>query len=302
MDSVDFNKIFSVSKLDLFDKCPKAFYFTYLDPIYSKMKSKLKKEPENIWPFQTLGKSIHDSLTLFFHSAKEQQTFSDLKEKLKLTWRSEAMANKLPPLGKWGGFKSLDEERDCYKQALEMLVNFFHLIRIILAKSKDDPSVIKFLPTKDLKRSIEDYKKLIKPISEEFDISGKFDLIIKGENNSLEVIDFKTGKSENDNHFQLKFYKLLVELNFNQPVTKASFYYLKTGRVRVFDLTPEDSQETKFLILSKIEKIKEEKKFMPYPSKLCKFCLFKNFCPAKKEIAKFTEKPVQEDLIEDLPF
>jgi len=294
MDNVDFNKIFSVSKLDLFDKCPKAFYFTYLDPIYSKMKSKLKKEPENIWSFQTLGKAIHDSLTLFFHLPKEQQTFSDLKEQLKLTWRSEAMANKLPPLEKWGGFKSLDEERDCYKQALAMLLNFF--------KTFDQKKEIKFLPTKDLKRSIEDYKKLIKPISEEFDISGRFDLIIKGENNSLEVIDFKTGKSENDNHFQLQFYKLLAELNFNQPVTKASFYYLKTGRIRVFDLTPEDSQETKFLILSKIERIKEEKKFLPYPSKLCKFCLFKNFCPAKKEIAKFIEKPVPVDLVEDLPF
>ena len=33
----------------------------------------------------------------------------DLKDQLKNAWKSEAMPKKLPPLGKWGGFKTLEE-------------------------------------------------------------------------------------------------------------------------------------------------------------------------------------------------
>lgn len=294
MDNIDFAKIYSVSKLQLFEKCPQAFHFFYLDPVYSKMKAKLRKEPSNIWPFQTLGKAIHDSITLFLHLPKDQRTIVNLKEQLKITWRSEAMVHKLPPLGKWGGFKDLEEEREYYKKALEMLVNFF--------KTFDKKIVVKFLPTKDLSHSIEDYKKLIKPISREFDISGKFDLVLDLADKNLAVVDFKTGKSEDKNNFQLKFYKLLAELNFNLPVKKASFYFLKTGNIKEFDLTKEEPEKIKFLILDKIEKIKKETEFETRPSKLCTYCLFRTFCPAKKEVAEITKEPIQEDFIEDLPF
>lgn len=294
MNNIDFSKIYSVSKLQLFEKCPKAYHFSYLDEVYSKMKSKLRKDPANIWPFQTLGKAVHDAITLFLHLPKNQQTIENLKQQLKIAWRSEAMPNKLPPLGKWGGFKDLKGERGYYRQALEMLINF--------NKTFNKSAEIKFLPTDKLNRSIEDYKKLIKPISKDFDISGKFDLVLNLPNSSLEVVDFKTGKENNNNNFQLEFYKLLAELNFNLPVEKASFYYLRSKRIKEFDLSIKDIEKIKLFILKKVNKIKKEKEFEPKPSKLCKYCLFRTFCPAKSQVAKFIKEPIQEDFIEDLPF
>lgn len=51
-----------------------------------------------------------------------------------------------------------------------MLNNFLKL-------TEKNPDIY-FLPTKNFLESIEDYKKLIQPISSGIDISGKFDLII----------------------------------------------------------------------------------------------------------------------------
>ncbi len=290
---LDFAKIYSVSKLSLFDQCPKAYHFSYLDPIYSRMKSKLRKDPANIFAFNTLGRAVHDALTLFFHLEKTEQNLKNLKNQLKLSWRSEAMPHKLPPLGAWGGFTDIEEERRYYQDALNMLINFY--------KNFDLSLKVYYLPTKDLLRSIEDYKKLIKPISLDSDISGKFDLIVEADD-GLEVVDFKTGKNEEQDNFQLRFYKLLAELNFNKFIKKASFYYLKTGNIKEFDLETENkTEEIKEEILDKIAKIKTAQEFEARPSKLCKYCLFKNFCPAKNEVREFIKQP-EDNEVEDLPF
>ena len=207
---------------------------------------------------------------------------------LKLGWRSEAMYRKLPPLGRWGGFESLEEERGYYRQALEMLYRFMDLF--------DFKSRIKYLPTKELFRSIEDYKQLIKALSEDYDVSGKFDLILEGDE-GLEIVDFKTGKREDGDDFQLKFYKLLASLNFKEPVKKASYLFLQSGNIKEYDLEKEG--KIKKLVLDKIGEIEECKEFETRVSKLCAFCMFRNFCPAKKEEV---EKVEEEDFSDDLPF
>jgi putative RecB family exonuclease len=289
---IDFAKIYSYSKLKLFDQCAKAYHFTYVDPVYVRMKGKLRREPENIWPFQTVGKAVHDAITLFLHLPEKRKTKRRLKGRLKLAWQSEAMRRKKPPLGKWGGFKSLEEERVYYKEALKMLLNFYYIFEI---KGK-----IKFLPTGNLLQSIEDYKKLVKPLNSDYDISGRFDLVLEGKR-GLEVVDFKTGKREKKDSFQLDFYRLLGEMNFLKKVRKTSFYYLRSGNVEEFKGDGEIG-EIRDKVLGKIEKIRNEKEFKTKPSKLCAYCLYRNYCPAKKEIAKFFKKPEKEELLDDLPF
>ena len=291
-NNIDFSKIYSYSKLSLFDQCPRAYYFFYVNEVYMKMKSQLKKDPENIWPFNTLGKAVHNAITLYFYLPKTEKTWLNLKEQLKICWRSEVMKQKMPPLGKWGGFASLQEERQYYLQAVKMLANFQRLF--------PQEVKIKFLPTDNIFNSIEDYQNLIKPLTEEYDISGKFDLILDL-GSSLSVVDFKTSKNEEKDNFQLKFYKLLAELNFNQPVSRASFYYLRTGRVKEFILDNIDKEKIAEEVKEKIKLIKKEKDFKPQPSPLCRYCLFKHFCPAKKEVEKYLNQPVEEE-IGDLPF
>lgn len=257
------------------------------------MKNDLKKMPQHIWFFNTVGKAVHNAITLFYHLPIEERTIQNLKEQLKIAWRSEAMFNKKPPLGKWGGFKTIEEERTYYSEALQMLQIFFKMY-------EPDLKIIS-LPTNNLRNSIDDYNKLITKLNDSCDISGKFDLVLEDVDGSLHIIDFKTGKKEDVNNFQLRFYKVLAEEKFKLPVKKATFYYLRTGKKVEFDLTLEDSSKIKEEILSKINDIKNTKKFESKPSKLCKFCLFITFCPANQEVREII-KDVKDDYPEDLPF
>lgn len=291
-DFLDFSKIYSVSKIKLFYQCPQQYWFSYLDPIYSKLKSKLKREPENIFTFQTLGKAVHDAITLFYYLAPGERTKENLKKLLQETWRSEVFWQKKPPLGKWGGFKSLEEERESYKQALELLLKFFKIAEL-------EPN-IRYLPTKDLKNSIEDYKNLVIFLDKDYQLSGKFDLILE-DKNGLHVIDFKTGKSNDVDKFQLRFYKLLAQENFGRPVIKTSFYFLRKPEVKDFEIKT-DKKAIKEEIKEKIREIQDPKEFKPRPSKLCQFCLFRNLCPLKKEVTKIVKKADEEEVPEDLPF
>jgi len=290
---VDYSKIYSVSKLGMFFECPKSYHFHYLDPVYSRMKSELKSRPENIWKFHTLGKAVHNAITIFYHSPPEQRTEERLKEYLKGTWQSEVMWNKKPPLEKWGGFETIEEERDSYREAILMLKNFFGIAEL-------EPE-IEYLPTRDLRRSMDDYLNLITPLNQDFDISGKFDLITRVNDDSLHIVDFKTGKRKDDD-FQLRFYKVLAEENFKKPVKKASYYFLKLGNKREFDLEEGETESIKEEILRKINQIKATDSFKPKPSKLCKYCLFKTFCPERETVNQIIGDVREEDYSDDLPF
>lgn len=290
---IDYSKIYSPSKLGMFAQCPKSYHFYYLDPVYSPMKGELKRMPQNIYPFHTLGKAVHNALTLFYHSSPEERSREQLKEHLKETWRSEVMRQKNPPLGRWGGFETLEEERESYKEALQMLTNFAEM-----AKTDFE---IEYLPTADFTHSIKDYQDLITPLSSDFDISGKFDLVVR-EGDRLQIVDFKTSKREDGDQFQLRFYKVLAEEKFKKPVKKASFYFLKTGNKKEFDLEKEKTEEIKEEILRKINEIMGTENFETRPSKLCQFCLYQTFCPEKGKVKEVTKDLKEEDYSDDLPF
>jgi putative RecB family exonuclease len=292
--NIDYSRVYSPSKLNLFGQCPKAYHFSYLDPVYRRMKYKLQKMPEFIWKFHTLGKAVHNAITFFYYLKPEERTKKNLPVQLKKTWVSEAMPNKKMPLGEWGGFKSLEEEREAYREALKMLKNFYQLAEI-------EPE-IKYLPTKDFANSIEDYKDLITPLSEDFSISGKFDLVIRSSPDALQVIDFKTSKSEEADEFQLEFYKALAEERFEERVEKASLYFLRTANQKDFAFKDVSTAVIKDEIMSRINRILSEREFEPKPSKLCKFCLFQTFCPAKEKVKEMVETTKGEDFSDDLPF
>jgi hypothetical protein len=291
---IDYSRIYSSTKLAMFRQCPKQYHFYYLDPVLSKLKNKLKNEPENIFSFYTLGKAVHNAITVFYHKSVEERTLAKLREVLKGTWRSEAMWRKDPPLGKWGGYATIEEERASYREALEMLGKFF-------ASAEIDPPIA-YLPTEDFMHSIGDYQALIQPLDAQSDISGKFDLIVKEGRAALQVIDFKTSKREQTDQSQLRFYKLLAELNFKKPVTKATLVYLRSGQKQEAEVADLDVKEIKNDLLDQIQTIKKTEEFIPQPGKLCRYCLFIRYCPKKDEAYGIIKTAKPEEIPDDLPF
>ncbi|MFH1656209.1 MAG: PD-(D/E)XK nuclease family protein [Candidatus Nealsonbacteria bacterium] len=266
MSDIDFSKIYSFSKLNLFDKCKQQYYFNYLDPEIAPRKKEFIKPRD----FKTKGSAVHDAITLFYHLPVEKRTFKNLRDCLLEAWYSEDDLSKTPPLGEIGGFTSLAHERKCYKDSLVLLKNFFEFKDI-------NPSWFK-LPTKNIKYSFSDYKDMIKPIDDIYSISGKFDRIDKLENNNLRIIDFKTGKAKKDN-FQLEFYKLLAEMNFDKKVDLVTFYYFKDKKIENYNFSNITKDEIKNKVLEKIKEIVNTKEFSPNPNFLCNYCDFQEVCP-----------------------
>ncbi|TSC54401.1 MAG: Uncharacterized protein LiPW16_50 [Microgenomates group bacterium LiPW_16] len=286
----DFVHTYSKSRLELFKTCKKAYHFSYVDEIISPNKREYKKA----WDFKTLGQAVHNAITLFYHLEPEKRTLEQLKKLLPTCWKSEIMKRKNPPLGKYGGFESIDHERAKYKEALGLLQNFFK-IGEITAKPF-------YLPTDDLDNSINDYFDWAVPLANtSFKLSGKIDRIDELGNGNLKVVDFKTG-GKSDNNFQLKLYKFLIEKRFGKLVEKASFYYLKDSTVENFDLLKEDLGKIEEEILAKINEILSEKKFEARVSKLCKFCDFLEICPANTKAWKIIKKSPKEEYSDNLPF
>jgi len=269
MADIDFSKIYSFSKINMFGKCPKQYHFNYLDEEVAKIKKQLLKPRD----YTTKGSAVHGAITLFYHFPAVKRTFSNLKNCLEQAWFSEKDIYKKPPLGATGGFFSLNHERRVYRESLELLQNFFKL-------EKQDPDLF-YIPVKNIKNSFQDYEKMIKPLNAKWFVSGKFDRIDKLENNKLKVIDFKTGRNNND-FFQLEFYKMLAEINFNMKVDQVSFYYLLNKEIKSFDVSQTSVNEIKDKVAEKINKIEKTKEFLPNKSRLCSMCDFKEICPAFK--------------------
>lgn len=265
-DNIDFSKIYSFSKIDMFDKCQKQYYFYYLDPEISPRKKEFIKPRD----YKTKGQAVHGALTLFYHLPEKERSPEKLAKFLFEAWFAENEPQKTPPLEEAGGFKDISHERKTYEHSLKLLKNFL--------KFKDFYPKIFYLPTKNIRYSFDDYKEMIKPLNGEFSISGKFDRIDSLENGNLRIIDFKTGKNERDS-FQLEFYKLLAELNFNSIVDTVSFYYLDSVKIINYDFSNYDKEKTKDIVLSKIEEIQNTKEFFPKKSALCSHCDFKEICP-----------------------
>ena len=215
-----------------------------------------------------------EQLLFFYHLPIEKQIFKNLKDCLSKSWFSEINIFQKPPLGKSGGFDNLEHEQRVYQDALKLLKNFFDLDKL--------ESSIFYLPTDKIRNSFDDYKQLIKPLNDEFSISGKFDMINKLEDGDLRIIDFKTSKKEQD-RFQLDFYKLLAELNFNTKVKTVSFYYLDEGKTLDLDVSNVNQNEIKNKVLEKIKNIRSTKEFPPRDSGLCEHCDFSEICSKKNK-------------------
>jgi len=271
MKNIDFSKIYSYSKLKLFEDCPQKYYFNYLDPEISPIKKQFLKPRD----YKTKGQAIHGAITFFYHLSQEHRTFENLKKCLSDAWFSEINPEQGLPLGELGGFKDLKHERKVYFDSLKLLKKFFLL-------EEPNPSVF-YLPTKNIKNSFSDYEEMIKPLNDSYSISGKFDRIDELEDHTLRIIDFKTNKKKSDK-FQLIFYKLLAELNFQKPVRIVSFYYLSMGEIVDFDVSGIGQKVIQKQVLEKVEKIKNTQDFLPCFNGLCNHCDFFEICPARKII------------------
>lgn len=213
-----------------FLRCPKAYYLknVYKDP---KTKHKIKI----MSPALALGQAVHEVLESLSVLPTDRRFEQSLIDKLDKAW--EKIKDKK------GGFQS-DEVEYTYKQRGQ------EMLRRVMA----NPGPLATLSVK-IQKDLPSYW-----LSEEENIilCGKIDwLEYLPETDSVHIIDFKTGRNEEEaDSLQLPIYHLLVHNCQKRNVTKASYWYLFTSDTLTEKTLPNlDEAQTKILEIARQMKL-----------------------------------------------
>jgi len=226
----------SHSSINDYLRCPRLYY---LNNIYKDPKTGRKISVIN--PHLALGQVVHDVLESLSELPVEKRFDIPLKVLLNVKWRKVA--------GKLGGFKDDFEEMKFRDRALTMLSNVESRPGLILEKA------IK------IKQDLPWYW-----LSEEENLilCGKIDWIkYNEEDDSIDIIDFKTGKNEeSSNSLQLAIYRLLLEHCQKRKIRRASYWYLDKSEIVDFDLPSlEESEKRVMEIALKIKEARRKNDF-----------------------------------------
>jgi len=192
----------SHSSISEFLKCPRAYYLKY---VYKNPKTGHKMTV--ITPPLALGQAVHEVLESLAILPVEERLKISLVKKLDPVW--------LKITGKKGGFKNFEEEGEYRGRAVQMLINL-----------QENPGPI-------LEKAIKIKSKMNLPhywlnAEEGIILSGKIDWLQYVEkDDSVRIIDFKTGKNEEkEDSLQLPIYILIATNKQSKDISGASYWYL----------------------------------------------------------------------------
>jgi ATP-dependent helicase/DNAse subunit B len=235
----------SHSSMGDFIRCPRAYY---LHNVYKDPKTNRKISIVN--GALSLGVAVHNTLEALKEIPTDERMKRDLHGDLEKEWAKVA--------GKKGGFKDEVEEREARDRATAMID------RVIAAPG---PLTRKTVRLKDGQNGMAPNFYL----SEEDNIilNGRIDWLEYIEaDDSLRVIDFKTGKNEESaDSLQLPIYLLLLNALQKRKVSSAAYWYLEKdegqeGAWVEKELPPAEEAKEKVLTVARtVKKAREDRVF-----------------------------------------
>lgn len=230
----------SHSSMGDFLKCPRAYY---LHNLYKDPKTKRKINIVN--PALALGVAVHEVVEGLADYKAEERFKKPLAERFAHAWKKVS--------GKWGGFKSEKEEADHKSRAHAMLER---------VEKNPGPLLQKTVKIKEAEGGMPPNFYLSE--EENIILCGKIDwLVWKPEDDSVHILDFKTGKhEENKESLQLPIYQLLLKNLQKRKVTGASYWYLDKDDAPIeVDLpSVEESFEKVYSVAHRIKEMRDRAK------------------------------------------
>ena len=192
----------SHSSISDFLKCPKAYFLrnVYKDP-RTGHKMTIASPP------LALGQAVHEVIESLASLPAGERLKVSLVKKLDPVW--------LKVTGKKGGFKTHSEEMIYRQRANQMLINL-----------QEDPGPVE-RPAIKIKSDM-NLPKYFLSQEDNIILCGKIDwLEYREKDDSVRIIDFKTGKNEEpEDSLQLPIYLLLATNTQSKKVSGASYWYL----------------------------------------------------------------------------
>ncbi len=231
----------SHSSMGDFLKCPRLYYLhnVYKDP-------KTNRKMSIVTPYMSLGIAVHNVLEGLAEFPSETRMDRDLEEWFLKEWEKVS--------GEKGGFLSEAQEEEFKERGKRMIATAVSNPRFLVNKR------IK-LPQGNMPCNFY--------LSEEDNIilNGLVDWIEYLPNDTLHIIDFKTGKhEEKESSLQLPIYLLLCNALQKRSVTKASYWYLEMDSIVEKELPDKDDAfKAVYEVAVKVKEARETKTFTcPY--------------------------------------
>lgn len=193
----------SHSSINDFIKCPRAYF------LHNMYKNERGKKINLVNPHLSLGIAVHETLEGLLKYKAEDRLAKPLIETFEENWKLVS--------GKTGGFKTPEEEAQSKERA-----------RLMIERVSKNPGPL-------IKKAVKlaEHANNMPPnfyLSDEHNIilSGKIDwLEWIPEDDSVRVIDFKTGKNdEQADSLQLPIYALLLNALQKRKVSGAAYWYI----------------------------------------------------------------------------
>ena len=255
--------IYSYSKINLFNSCPKRYKFYYLDRII--------KNDEGIEAF--LGKVVHQVLEWIYDlKIKENKSYYSLDsilEKYKDLW-SDSWHSDI----RWLKYSLLKQKSQYWMLGMNLLTQYYH----------------KYGP--DFDQSTIKTEEKIEFNIKEYPFIGIVDRIDEIDSKLL-ITDYKTGKkklSEKSlkDDLQMGIYHLAIKNHFkNSEDIELSHYYLRTGNTVSMRFQSKDETQLENNIIENIHRINlatEQGDFESRESNLCNWCYYWKECDKKNSL------------------
>jgi len=252
-------EVYSHSRLSAFERCPRKFQYRYV--------WKLPAEGESIEGF--VGKRVHEVLERL-HRAAESIGVPTLP---KVLWRFQQMFEEAYDANRVRIVREgtpLDFYRGLGEQCL---ANYYHEHYPF---DRDETLALEEHVSFDLGGGA-------------YRLQGFVDRIARTRDGTIEIQDYKTSarvpsQADADEDRQLALYQIGVGQRFgaDRPV-RLVWRYLRQKRTLVSTRTPEQLDDLVVQTRALIDRIRSETIFEARPSALCRWCEYREGCPASPE-------------------
>ncbi len=230
----------SHSSISDYLKCPRLYF------LHNVYKNKNGRKINITSPSLSLGIAVHETLEGLSKYKAEERFLKPLEKKFEEEWKKVS--------GKLGGFKNEQEEKEAKERGKNMILRVAKNPGPLLNKTvKLKPGHNDMPPNFFLSEA------------ENIVLNGKIDwLEYIEEDDSICVIDFKTGKNEEkENSLQLPIYLLLLNNLQKRKISGAAYWYLEHNDNPVSVKLPDikKAYETVLEIARKIKIAREKKEF-----------------------------------------
>mgnify|MGYP001559485570 CR=1 FL=1 len=263
----------SHSSIGDFLKCPRAYF------LRNMYKNERGRKVNVVSPALSLGSAVHETLEGLLKYKAEERASQPLEAQFQENWHKVA--------GKQGGFKTVEEEAEAKTRGLGMIARVAKNLGPLLNKAVKLKEHANNMPPNFYLSPENEYNIIL---------SGKIDwLEYVPADDSVRVIDFKTGKRDEDqDSLQLPIYSLLLHNLQKRKVSGAAYWYIDRNDAPTNVQLPEIpvAQEKVLAAAMKVKEAREVGAFAcPRGAQGCFACLpFEKIVKGEAELVKVDEE------------